>query len=206
MSRRSRRSSKREATLVIGVMIVFVLFGPKLRFVEDMTATLQSNPLLIVGIAITLVGLGVLLIYLWLQRRKRRRLQFKTLGELLMLSPQAFEEAVADLLRDLGYRDVKTVGGAGDLAADITCRDSAGQSVVVQCKRYAPGARVGSPNLQTFIGMITVHHRADRGIFVTTSEFSRPAIELAQQHGIRLIDGPEISRILVDLHRPRAKP
>ena len=81
----------------------------------------------------------------------------------------------------------------GDLAADILCRDRKGRSVAVQCKRKAPGQRVRSAEMQQFIGMISVHHQADGGLYVTTSSFTRPAVELAEAHGIVLIDGEALA-------------
>jgi restriction system protein len=129
--------------------------------------------------------------------RQRRRLRTRTFGELLALTPRQFEQAVGSLLHDLGYRDVRQVGGAGDLAADLKCKDRKGRSVVVQCKRHAPGISVGSRDMQAFIGMIAIHHQAERGIFVTTSNFTQPAAELAKRHGIDLIDGGQLSRLVV---------
>ncbi len=114
-----------------------------------------------------------------------------TLDEVSKLSPAQFEEGVADLLQRLGYRSVRRVGGSGDLGVDITCQDNEGRSVVVQCKQYA-GVRIGSKDIQTFIGMQRVHHGADRGMFVTTSEFTTPARNLAERHGITLIDDKEL--------------
>lgn len=117
------------------------------------------------------------------------------LGDLLMLTPAQFEDLTARVLAAIGYRDVNVVGGAGDLTADIICRDRQGRSTVVQCKRYAPGTNIGTPVIQTFIGMMAVHHRADRGIVVTTvplTQLTKPAIDLARRHGIALIDGPSL--------------
>ena len=42
----------------------------------------------------------------------------------------------------------------------------------------------------------SVHHEADGGIFVTTSEFTQPAIDLANRHEILLLDGPELSDLM----------
>jgi hypothetical protein len=111
------------------------------------------------------------------------------LSDFLSLTPAQFESVVGDLLGEAGFHELRRVGGAGDLGADLLCRDAAGHKVVVQCKRYAPERRVGSQAIQTFIGMIAVHHRASRGVFVTTSEFTSPAVELAREHHILLIDG-----------------
>ena len=56
---------------------------------------------------------------------------------------------------------------AGDLAVDLTCRDSANRLVVIQCKRYREPSRVGSAEVQKIIGMANVHHHADEAIIVT---------------------------------------
>jgi restriction system protein len=128
--------------------------------------------------------------------RNRRRIHAETLGQLLALSPARFEQAVAQLLGDEGYRRVQIHGGAGDLQADVTAVAPDGASVVVQCKRYAPGNKVGSPAVQSFIGMATVHHRAARGMLVTTSSFTQPATDLARRHRIELIDGQALVRRL----------
>lgn len=123
-----------------------------------------------------------------------------TLAEILKLTPAQFEEGVADLLQRLGYRSVQRVGGSGDLGVDITCQDKEGRSVVVQCKQYA-GVRIGSKDIQTFIGMQSVHHRADCGMFVTTSEFTTPARNLAKRHGITLIDDNELLNLIRQAYR-----
>ena len=128
-------------------------------------------------------------------RHRRRRRWLRSLQAFLALSPTGFEQAVAGLLRRLGYRHVRAVGGAGDLGVDIVCRGGAGELVVVQCKRHALGHRVGSPDIQRFIGMAFIHHHAARAIFVTTSEYTQAARHLARGHRIQLIDGDR----LVDL-------
>lgn len=127
---------------------------------------------------------------------RRRRLRVRRFESLLALTPTQFEQEIGRLLRDLGYHEVRHVGRAGDLGADLLCRDRAGRHVIVQCKRYGPGRRVGSGEVQSFIGMLTVHHRADAGIFVTTSEFTGPAIALAREHHVELFDGRRLSGLI----------
>ncbi|GAC1444843.1 MAG: hypothetical protein NVSMB52_04630 [Chloroflexota bacterium] len=142
------------------------------------------------------VSIGCFLVGLRIQRWKHRRLRVRRFNELLAQTPAQFEETVAQLLRNGGYRGVQRVGGPGDLAADISCRDRKGKAVVVQCKRYAPGHRVGSRDVQGFIGMVSVHHGADYGIFVTTSKFTDAALNLAHLHNIETIDGPRLARMV----------
>ena len=141
--------------------------------------------------AVLLIGLRLW----WLVARRRRR-RIRCLDDLLALTPAQFEEAVAALFRRIGFKSVERTGKSGDLAADIQCTDRAGRHIVVQCKRYAPANRVGSPDIQTFIGMANVHHKAELGIFVTTSGFTEPARDLASEHDIILYDGEELTRLL----------
>lgn len=124
------------------------------------------------------------------------RAALPALGDVLELTPGQFEDLTAVLFARLGYTRVKRTGGAGDLGADIVCRDPEGRSTIVQCKRYAPGSTIGSPVVQTFIGMKAVHHRAERGVIVTSAGFSQPAVNLARQHGITLIDGETLLSML----------
>ncbi len=113
------------------------------------------------------------------------------MDDLLDLSPRQFEDLVADYLRNQGFAEVQRVGGAGDLGVDIRCKDEYGRLVVAQCKRYRPGAKIGSPEIQTFFGM-AAHHGASRGIFITSSNFTEPAKRLARERDIELITGAQI--------------
>jgi|GEM_PF-6265942 len=131
-----------------------------------------------------------------------------TLRDMLQMNPTEFEEFCAKALEGMGYKNMKRVGGAGDLAADIVGFDTHGRSTIVQCKRYKPGTKVGSPVIQTFIGMKSVHHGAERGIFMTTADYSKPAVQLAKQHDLVLIDGDDLVKIagLVFIPKPKAEP
>lgn len=133
-------------------------------------------------------------------------IRVETLGELLALTPTQFEHAIAQSLRDRGYRKVERCGGPGDLGVDITCHDPNGERLAIQCKRYGPGNRVGSREIQLFIGMVTTEHPVDRGVFITTSGYTKPAQALAERHGIRLIDGRGLVRILDSAAPPLPAP
>jgi len=157
---------------------------------------IATSPLLgVPGLVLVVIGIAAAMFLV----ARRRRLRARTLTDLLALTPTEFEQATASLLQELGYGDVRRTGGSGDLNVDVWARDPNGGRVAVQCKQYAPAHNVGSPDVQTFIGMMYQHHRADRGIFVTTSGFSSPAVALAKQHNILLWDGDELSRQLSDV-------
>ncbi|WP_190177402.1 restriction endonuclease [Streptomyces naganishii] len=104
------------------------------------------------------------------------------------LDPDEFEQAVAVLCERDGCAGVEVVGGAGDLGADVLAVAPDGRRVVIQCKRYAEGHRVGSQDLQRFGGTCYTVHEADVAALVTTSDFTAPAVEYAAQCGILCLD------------------
>lgn len=137
----------------------------------------------------------------WLDRWRRRRLAafvpWQELEDLLSLTPAEFEDAVGAILREIGFRRVKRVGGSGDLSVDLTCRDGDNRRIIVQCKRYQPSSKVGSVEVQKVLGMAKLHHKADQAVIVTTSSFTRPAMALAESHpDLMLVDGLMLAGLL----------
>ncbi|GAB2463973.1 restriction endonuclease [Streptomyces incanus] len=110
------------------------------------------------------------------------------------LDPAEFEQAIAELCRRDGCLDVDVVGGTGDLGADVVARTPDGRLAVIQCKRYCDANRVGSQDMQRFGGTCFTVHEADVAVVVTTSDFTAPAIEYAEQCGIVCMDGQELLR------------
>ncbi|MEU0203467.1 MULTISPECIES: restriction endonuclease [unclassified Streptomyces] len=104
------------------------------------------------------------------------------------LTAEEFEEAVAALCERDGCSGVEVVGGAGDLGADVVAVAPDGRRVVVQCKHYGDSHRVGSQDLQRFGGTCFTVHEADVAVLVTTSDFTAPAVEYADQCGIVCVD------------------
>ncbi|MFD5937236.1 restriction endonuclease [Streptomyces sp. NPDC060333] len=105
-----------------------------------------------------------------------------------LLDAYEFEQAVADLCERDGCRDVEVVGGAGDLGADVLATAPDGRRVVIQCKRYGPTNKVGSQDMQRFGGTCYAVHQAQLAAVVTTSEYTQPAVEYAEQCGILCFD------------------
>jgi hypothetical protein len=89
------------------------------------------------------------------------------------------------------------VGKTGDQGVDVICYrvDEFGQRLkyIIQCKFYEN--QVSSPDMQKFLGAIT-HHRADRGVFVTSSIFTREVEKIANENNITLIDKNRLEDLL----------
>ena len=133
-------------------------------------------------------------------RHQAKRADLK-LAQLSTLTPEGFEEFVAEVFEAMGY-EVDRVGGTGDEGADLKVK-KAGLLGIVQCKYHSRGV-VGSPELQKFLG--TVHHtRSHKGFFVTTRTFSLAAEKFVAAHPIELIDGPRLVELVQDAMGPGAK-
>jgi len=117
--------------------------------------------------------------------------------------PEFFESLVLDLLHAMGYgtnrSDLQRVGGSGDGGIDgIISLDRLGlEKVYVQAKRWKNP--VGSPEIQTFMGALQLQS-ASKGVFITTSVFTRDAREsAARARGtIVLVDGAMLSSLMMD--------
>jgi restriction system protein len=127
------------------------------------------------------------------------------LQRLCDMHPARFEQLIVDLLLAMGYgggdRSMgERIGRSGDGGIDgIINEDALGlDAVYVQAKRYAPDSKVGRPALQAFVGSLT-GEGANKGVFVTTSDFSREAREYLTrvQHRIVLINGARLARLMI---------
>ena len=99
------------------------------------------------------------------------------------LDGKAFELALVDLFERLGYDEVEWIGGF-DKGADLVVVED-GQRIAVQAKRSS--TPVGIPAVRQLIDGIRRYDCA-RGLLVTNSFFTEPAIECGREWGIELWD------------------
>lgn len=92
----------------------------------------------------------------------------------------------------------KAVGKSHDGGIDgIIKEDRLGLDVIyIQAKRWE--GTVTKPEIQKFAGVL-IGKKAKKGVFITTSTFSREAIDYAELTGnIVLIDGEMLSRLMIE--------
>ena len=120
--------------------------------------------------------------------------------------PDFFEKLVIDLLINMGYggsrRDAgKAIGKVNDGGIDgIINEDRLGLDIVyVQAKRW--DRVVGRPEIQKFAGALE-GKRAKKGIFITTSHFSKRAEEYVSNitSKVVLIDGELLAKYMIDFN------
>ena len=144
----------------------------------------------VIGV-LALAGLTAWAVVALRAARERKRLgaaRARELQSYLAMSPRQFEEAIAYLCRRDGCHNVRVVGGAGDLGADVKATTPDGRRLIVQCKRYGPKTLVSSGDVQKVNGTYRDAHQGDLAAIVTTSRFTKPAWTYAGQVGIRRID------------------
>ena len=120
-------------------------------------------------------------------------------------SPVFFEKLIIDLLVAMGYgsgrHDIaRHLGRSGDGGIDgAISQDQLGLDVVyIQAKRFRPGLPVPVAALRDFAGALEAH-KANKGVFVTTARFTKPAKDFvgAISRRIVLIDGGRLASLLI---------
>jgi len=117
-----------------------------------------------------------------------------TLGDFSELNGAEFEEYLEQFFSFLGYSVIKTPL-TGDQGADLIIEKD-GEKIVVQAKKYS--GKVSNKAVQEIVGARN-HYKADKGIVVTNSSFTKSAIELALTNDIELWDGEKIRGIIKEL-------
>jgi restriction system protein len=121
-------------------------------------------------------------------------------------SPAFFERLIVELLVAMGYGGshedaARKLGKSGDGGVDgVIDEDRLGlDRIYVQAKRYATDSAVGRPAIQGFVGSL-VGFGANKGVFVTTSSFSKQALEYARslQQRVILIDGSRLTELMTE--------
>lgn len=134
----------------------------------------------------------------------RHELALDLIDRIKACSPKFFERLVITLLVSIGYggslKDAgEVIGRTGDEGIDgIIKEDRLGLDVIyVQAKRW--DRVVGRPEIQQFAGALH-GQRARKGIFITTSSFTREAREYVTniETKIVLIDGSQLAELMID--------
>jgi len=134
----------------------------------------------------------------------RQELASEVLSTVKKCSPEFFERLVVQLLITMGYGGSqqeagKAVGRSGDGGIDgIINEDRLGlDAIYLQAKRWE--GVVGRPEIMKFVGALA-GQRATRGVFITTSGYTKEAKEyaLTSQYKIVLIDGVRLADLMIE--------
>lgn len=136
-------------------------------------------------------------------QKLHKELVSELLSTIKKCAPTFFEAIVVDVLTKMGYGGSRTdagkaVGKSHDGGIDgIIKEDRLGLDVIyIQAKRWE--GTVTRPEIQKFAGAL-IGKKAKKGVFITTSNFSKEAIEYADLTGnIVLIDGEMLARLMIE--------
>lgn len=126
----------------------------------------------------------------------------KLLNLLYNISPAAFERLAQRILRESGFSQVEVTGKVGDGGIDgkgiVRVSGLLSFHVIFQCKRYR--GSITPSQIRDFRG--AMQGRADKGLFITTGNFTRESLKEATRDGappIDLIDGELLCEKLKEL-------
>ena len=118
--------------------------------------------------------------------------------KLFEITPSEFEHLVKEVMRSLGYPNVKVKGKSHDGGIDVlsTRNTSNGiERVAAQCKRYRGNVAVHAA--RDFFGAISNDKSIKQGFLVTTGEFTADCLQFCQSCGmIRPISGIQLAKFV----------
>ncbi len=134
----------------------------------------------------------------------RKDLAEEILQRVKSCTPVFFERLVVELLVNMGYGGTRqdagrAIGRSGDEGIDgVIYEDRLGLDVIyLQAKRWKEV--VGRPEIQKFVGALQ-GQRAKKGVFITTSEFTKEASEYVRHidNKVVLINGSLLANLMID--------
>ncbi|MBI1884904.1 MAG: restriction endonuclease [Chloroflexi bacterium] len=130
---------------------------------------------------------------------QERTVRERLLERIKAVSPAEFERLVARVLEALGFSRVWVTGLSGDGGLDGECYlAQLDLKAAFQAKRFA-SHNVGGPLMAEFRGHI--QGKYERGIYITTTDFSPGAVEIAESGGgvrILLVNGARLLEIMME--------
>ena len=106
------------------------------------------------------------------------------------MSPEEFEHYCAAVLQEMNWK-ARVTQVSGDQGVDIVA-DKRGMRIVIQCKKYSKP--VGNRAVQEIVAAIA-HEDAQRGVVVTTSDYTPAAENLAASNEVLLLHHSDLRRI-----------
>ena len=94
-----------------------------------------------------------------------------------------YEQCVASMLKQQGFRGVQLTKRTGDYGADILCFDLHGNTCAVQCKFYS--RPVGYKAVQEALSGAK-YYKCKRALIVTNTRYTKNAVKGAEKLGVEL--------------------
>jgi restriction system protein len=129
------------------------------------------------------------------QERKRRLIRDGVESSLRTMDYRDFEYYIADLFRSKGY-EAEVTPPSGDGGKDVILYKN-NEVSLIECKRYNK-PKVTRPDIQKFHSAM-IDQGATKGYYVTTGQFTKPAIQYVANKPIELVDLSKIQDMVEEL-------
>jgi restriction system protein len=132
----------------------------------------------------------------WFQKEEVHKLKEAKIGitnNFSNISPFDFEHFIARLLNEMGYK-TQVTKKTGDYGVDIIA-EKEGKRTVVQCKRNGEKNLIGNRQIQQLLGSMP-YFKANHSLFVTTSFYTKQAIQQTKNAPIELWNKETLHRLV----------
>ena len=129
------------------------------------------------------------------------------LEEVINMNEYDFEQLVVDLLIKMGYgkpeenkKAVTKKSGDGGIDGIVRADKFGFDAIYTQAKKWKSDSHIQSPEIQKFLGAM-VAQGATKGLFMTTGQFSKGALDFSQKnpgHKIVLVDGRQLAELMIE--------
>lgn len=116
-----------------------------------------------------------------------------TLAEIDEMPEADFKAYVADLLRWLGYKQVKQASTRGNFGIDVIALNDQNERIGVQCQRS--NKRIGAKEVQLAIKG-QAYYKLDKVFILTNNMFTEAAQKAAKKDGIGLWNRRTLTQLL----------
>lgn len=113
----------------------------------------------------------------------------RNVNKLYSFSSREFERLIASILVSYGFEvelTPETRDGGFDILAIRNDKITGNETILIECKKYAPNNKVGIGVVQRLIGAVN-QFNANKGILVTTSMFTKDASKSAELSANKVI-------------------
>jgi hypothetical protein len=129
----------------------------------------------------------------YLLKKKKSIYQVYCDTDFVAMDPYEFESFIASLFQKMGYT-TEVTSKSCDYGVDIIAKNAV-EIIAIQVKKYSSGNNVSNVDVQRILGAMNYKdYSADRAILITTSDFTKMAIEQARGNPIELWNNAKLKR------------
>ena len=196
-SRKRRKSSVNEAYLIV-IAICALSFVVMIKQIFISISTSIANLSNIQQLALVIFTTTAIALIIYLNTKhinffNKNRHKLLSSVDYMSLSTYEFEKFCAEVLNRVGYK-VKVTKPTQDGGKDLVGTDPHNIKIYGECKQWT-STHIGRPHLQKMKGAM-VDAKVSQGIFITTSRFSKQALDYAKRNNIKCVNRSELNKLI----------